>query len=131
MPSEKMGDLVIPFVVLAFLYLVSVIFFHFVEGWSFLDAAYFTTMTISTVGYGDIIPVTHLGKVGAIVLVFAGVSLAFYVISHLGLLRAKAFDPHVQKRLNVLRSLTTLQSQKTKKSDIKKIRDKIEGAKIS
>ena len=28
--------------------------YHFVEGWPYLDAAYFSVMTISTVGYGDI-----------------------------------------------------------------------------
>jgi len=32
--------------------------YHFVEGWPYLDAAYFSVMTISTVGYGDITPVT-------------------------------------------------------------------------
>jgi voltage-gated potassium channel len=124
-------SLVNPIVVLAFLYVLSIIFFHFVEGWSYLDAVYFTTITITTVGYGDIAPVTDLGKIGAIALVFAGISLAFYVISHLGLLREKKVDPHIQKRLEVLRSITMLQSKKIKKGEIKEIKKKIQGVKFT
>lgn len=120
-----------PVVMLLLIYVVSIIFFHLVEGWSYLDAAYYTTITISTVGYGDITPVTNLGKLGAMTLVFAGVSIAFYVISHLGLLREKKVDPHIQKRLEVLRSITLLQSKKIKKGEAKKLRKKIQGVKFS
>jgi len=128
--ATKLSSLVIPLVVLFIIYCVSIIFFHFVEGWSFLDAAYFTTMTISTVGYGDIIPATGLGKMGTIALVFVGVSVAFYVISHLGVLREKKVDPHIEKRLGVLRTITMLQSKKIKKGELKALRRKMKGVKI-
>ena len=130
MASEQPGFLN-PFIVLALLYILSVAFFHFVEGWSFLDAAYLTTMTISTVGYGDVTPATTVGKIGAIALVFAGVSTAFYVISYLALFREKAVDPHIQKRLRILQSMTTLQSKKMKKEEFNRIKKKIQGVKFS
>lgn len=128
--ATRFSTLVIPLIVLIIIYCVSILFFHFVEGWTFLDAAYFTSMTISTVGYGDIIPVTDLGKLGAIVLVFAGVSVAFYFISHLGILREKKVDPHIEKRLGVLRTITMLQSKKIKKGELKMLRRKMKGVKI-
>ncbi len=39
------------------------IFYHFVEGWSWLDSIYFSVVTISTVGFGDFSPETAIGKV--------------------------------------------------------------------
>lgn len=42
---------------------------------NFLDAVYFTVVTISTVGYGDIVPVTMLGKAFTIILLFIGLGV--------------------------------------------------------
>lgn len=50
----------------------STLFFHVVEKWKVLDAYYYTIVTISTVGYGDYVPHTDLGKIGATVLIIVG-----------------------------------------------------------
>lgn len=52
---------------------VSTIFFHLVEKWSLFDSFYFSVVTMSTVGYGQIVPATVLGKMGVIALIFSGV----------------------------------------------------------
>lgn len=117
--------LILPIIVLGIIYLIAILFFHFVEGWNFLDAAYYTTVTLATVGYGDFTPKTEVGKIGAIVLIFAGVSTAFYVITHLGLLTERTIDPHVKRRLEVLRNLTFLQSGGVEKNEMKRIREKM------
>ena len=56
-------------------------FYHYVEKWRYLDALYFTSYTITTVGYGDITPKTDTGKIFTIVYVFAGVGIALYGLS--------------------------------------------------
>ena len=43
------------------------------EGFSFLDAFYFIIVTMATVGYGDVHPVTPAGKVLAILVIITGV----------------------------------------------------------
>lgn len=126
MANTSINSIIVPIVMLAILYVASIFFFHNVEKWDFLDAAYFTTVTLATVGYGDFTPITPLGKIGAMVLIFTGVSLAFYVITHIGLLREKTIDPQVQRRLEVLRNLTSLQTGNVRKDEVKKIKQRLE-----
>ena len=49
--------------------------FHYVEGWRWLDAVYFSVMTIATIGYGDITPQTDPGEVITIIYVLCGLGL--------------------------------------------------------
>ncbi len=48
-------------------------FYRIVEGWSVIDALYFTVVTLTTIGYGDLHPTTDLSKAFTIVFVVAGV----------------------------------------------------------
>ena len=52
---------------------ISTVFFHLIEGWTLFDSFYFSVVTMSTVGYGTLVPATILGKIGVIVLIFSGV----------------------------------------------------------
>lgn len=54
---------------------VGTVFFRIVEGWSWIDALFFTVVTLSTVGYGNLVPATVLGKLGTIVFIFAGLGV--------------------------------------------------------
>jgi len=56
--------------------------FMIIEDISFFDALYFTIVTISTVGYGDINPTTTGGKILAIVLVVLGVAIFLGVVAN-------------------------------------------------
>jgi hypothetical protein len=55
--------------------LVGAVFYHIVEKFNWLDAFYFCTITLATVGYGDITPHTHLGKLFTIFYVLWGVGI--------------------------------------------------------
>jgi voltage-gated potassium channel len=52
------------------------------EGFSLTDAVYFTVVTVATVGYGDIHPVTTVGKMLAIALIVTGVGTFLGVIGN-------------------------------------------------
>ena len=51
------------------------IFFHHVEKLKWLDAFYFCTITLTTVGYGDIVPTTDAGKLFTIFYVVIGIGI--------------------------------------------------------
>ena len=47
--------------------------FHFVEGWSWFDGIYMTIITMTTVGYGEIHPLSPSGRVFNTFLILASV----------------------------------------------------------
>lgn len=59
----------------AVLILIATVFYWLVEGWSLLDSAYFSVVTIATVGYGDFAPHTTLGKIFTIGYIFSGIGI--------------------------------------------------------
>lgn len=64
---------------------IGTIFYWLVEGWSIVDALYFTVITLTTIGYGDLHPTTAISKLFTVVFVIGGVGfiLAFlnYIVS--------------------------------------------------
>lgn len=59
-------------------------FFRWVEGWSWLDAYFFTVVTLSTVGYGELVPQTAAGRIGTTVFIFAGLGIFALAIQQVG-----------------------------------------------
>ncbi|HQU69476.1 MAG TPA: potassium channel family protein [Albidovulum sp.] len=51
------------------------IFFHYWEGWAWVDAWLFTVVTVSTVGYGNLVPATTVGKLVASGMIIAGIGV--------------------------------------------------------
>ena len=68
--------------VLTVMAIIGAIGFMITEGLSFFNALYFSIITISTVGYGDIYPVTPQGKILAAILVVVGVAIFLGVVSN-------------------------------------------------
>lgn len=58
-------------IVLAF----GTIVYHNIEGWGWLDSLYFSVITLTTIGYGDLSPSTDMGKIFTIMYVFMGLGV--------------------------------------------------------
>ena len=55
--------------------------YYFVERMPFFEAFYMTIITISTVGYAEIIPLSQAGRALTIVIIILGISVGAYTIS--------------------------------------------------
>ena len=64
-----------PLLLVASLLIVGVCFYTVVEGWSVVDAVYFSAMSLATVGFGDIVPTTDVGKIFTVVYVLVGIGI--------------------------------------------------------
>lgn len=51
------------------------------EGWSYLDTIYWSFITVTTVGYGDLRPVDRKSKIVAIAIAFLGLILTGIIIA--------------------------------------------------
>ena len=75
--NELIAEHTILFFILIILLVIlaGTIAFYNIEGWSFFNSLYFTSVTMSTIGYGDMAPVTHAGKLTAMFYGFMGAPL--------------------------------------------------------
>jgi voltage-gated potassium channel len=74
--------------------LIGTLGFHFVEGWPLFDAFYMALITLTTVGYGEVHPLSVNGRVFASFLMLVGVATVFVSFAILGetLLRLELAD---------------------------------------
>jgi voltage-gated potassium channel len=57
--------------------------FHYIEGWSWFDSFYMVVITFSTIGYGEVHPLSYAGRVFNVGLIIAGVVVVFLLIGAL------------------------------------------------
>ena len=68
-------------VALAVLVAVAIAGYMLIEGWSFLDAAYMTVVTFTTVGYEEVRPLSSTGRVFTMFFMVAGVGVMLYILT--------------------------------------------------
>ena len=67
------------FLLLLNITLVGTVGYVFIEKWTFLESLYMTVITITTIGFGEIRPLTPVGRVFTIGLIISGVGTFAYI----------------------------------------------------
>ncbi|HEV7674281.1 MAG TPA: potassium channel protein [Candidatus Angelobacter sp.] len=77
---QKFRPLKIALVALIALTAAGTVGFHYIEHWGWFDSFYMVVITLSTVGYQEVHPLSFTGRVFCIVLIVSGVALVFLMI---------------------------------------------------
>ena len=54
--------------------------YHLIEGWSLFDALWMVTITLTTIGYGEVRPLSPEGRAFTLLLIVGGVSMGTYTL---------------------------------------------------
>jgi len=61
--------------------LSGVLWYHLVEGWTWLDAVYMSVITLATVGFAEVQPLGTRGRLFTIILILMGVVVIAYILN--------------------------------------------------
>ena len=65
---------------IAALFVLGTVGFHLIEGWPWFDAFYMVLITVTTVGYAEVHPLSHAGRIFNVAIILVGVGLLFLAI---------------------------------------------------
>lgn len=70
--------------IILFVFLIGTLGFYFIEGsWTLLEAFFMTIITITTIGYGEVYPLSPEGQIFAIIFIILGLSTAAILATEL------------------------------------------------
>ncbi len=84
--------------------------FVWLEGWDFFDALYMTVTTLSTVGYGEIHPLSKVGRVYNMALILTGMGVLAYIITFLARVVVEGEIKEVLGKRSLLKNIQRLKN---------------------
>jgi len=81
MQKENLKNIIFGLFALLGVILIGITGFHLLEGYSFVDAFFMTIITISTVGFREVYPLSPDGKIFTIILIFFSFGIFAYVVT--------------------------------------------------
>ncbi|SMC51866.1 voltage-gated potassium channel [Desulfocicer vacuolatum DSM 3385] len=76
---NKIQQITLAVIISSTIFAIGIIGYMGIEKWSFIDAAYMTAITLSTVGFSEVNGISTAGRVFTIFLIFAGVGYFLYL----------------------------------------------------
>src|SRR6185369_10390675 len=94
---------------LAAVFLSGVFGYSLIEGWSLFDSLYMTVITIASVGYGEVHPLTFEGRIFTIILILCGSATLIYGLSILTAFIVEGDLTDILRRRKMTRTIAALE----------------------
>lgn len=95
---------------LVIIVLLGTLGYHLLEGWHWFDSLYMTIITLATIGYGEVHPLTWGGRVFTIVLIVLGVTAVGFVFTSLTQILVESQVSAVFGRRKLFRDISKLKN---------------------
>lgn len=79
--SELKRKMIISAAAVLGIIIIGTLGFAFLEDWSIFNSFWMTVVSITTTGYGDLVPATRVGKIFTMALLLCGIGLVLYAMS--------------------------------------------------
>lgn len=79
---------------------IGTLVFHGLEDWTWIESLYFSVITLTTVGYGDLHPTTDASRLFTVLYILFGVTTVLAALSIIGLKRLEKREKKVERRHN-------------------------------
>jgi voltage-gated potassium channel len=76
---NRLGQIIRAIIISCVIFCIGVSGYMAIERWNFLDAAYMTAITLSTVGFMEVHKISSAGRIFTIIMIFAGVGYFLYI----------------------------------------------------
>ncbi len=101
------GKIFMLFSIIAILLGIGTFVYHFAEGWSYVDSLYFSSISLTTRGYGELHPTTTFSKLFTVFYLFLGVVFVIYSLSSLIGHYIQYKEPAITKKVdNIMNSFS-------------------------
>ncbi|WP_320046475.1 potassium channel protein [uncultured Ilyobacter sp.] len=81
--QSQIKKVIIAMWILVIIFMLGILGYYYIEEYSFINSLYMTFITLSTVGFGEVEPLTNQGKIFTCLLILAGISVVIYALGHL------------------------------------------------
>ena len=95
--TKRRKSLMVAVWAIVIIIITGTVFYHYVEDWNWVDSFYFTTITMTTIGYGDLYPTHNVSKILTSLFAVATIPIIFFAF-------AVVAENYFEKRLQSLLS---------------------------
>lgn len=81
--KSEIKKILIPGIILFLIFFIGVFGYIYIENYNLIDALYMTSITLSTVGFGEVQALSPNGKIFTSILIFSGITVVVYTLGNI------------------------------------------------
>lgn len=81
--KSEIKKILIPGIILFLIFFIGVLGYIYIENYNLIDAFYMTSITLSTVGFGEVQTLSPNGKIFTSILIFSGITVVVYTLGNI------------------------------------------------